>query len=380
MTRLSPALGLAVLVVLAAGCVTLPGGESGPTPTAAELEAQVDDADPPSAATATVVSERGDTVAYTEEMWLRDDGATNTETTDGRFRNVNDGEWAWFYDVGADRVTVIDANRTPDSHFAYLYDTQRTYFDELDVAAIEEATIDGRDTYHVTFEPPRDETVDTDITVLVGDTEFVIPLETSEADESAEPVADRIDVWIDQETLFPIKQELEGEGIDRTWTYTDLSFGDDIDDERFTFEPPEDAVVAQNVHPYGRSVDSIAAAESETNLTVTEPTHLPAGLERDSIEVSPSLAGDTMTATLRYVADDRRTLLVSTTTTTRLPDGAGESVTVGGRSVTKVESQFGTQLAWTCGEQVVSIFASAEFDLETAFAVAESIECGAESN
>ncbi|WP_226481618.1 LolA family protein [Natrinema amylolyticum] len=379
MTRLGPALGLAVLVVLAAGCVTLPGGERGSTPTAAELEAQIDDVDPPSAATATLVSERGDTVAYTEEMWLRDDGATRTETTDGRFRNVNDGEWAWFYDVGADRVTVIDANRTPDSHFAYLYDTQRTYFDELDVTAIEEATIDGRETYHVTFEPPRDETVDTDITVLVGDTEFVIPLETSETDESAAPVADRVDVWMDQETLFPVKQELEGEGIDRTWTYTDLSFGDDIDDDRFAFEPPEDAVVVQNVHPYGRSVDSIAAAESETNLTVTEPAHLPADLERDEIEVTPSLSGNATTATLRYADDDRRTILVSTTTTTRLPDGTGEPMTVGDRSMTKVESRFGTQLAWTCGEQTTTVFATSEFDLETAVAVAESIECGSDS-
>lgn len=368
-----PAVCLAVLV-LTAGCVTLPSGQSETTPTPAELEAQVDDAVPPDAATATLVSERGGTVAYTETIWMRDDGATRTETSDGLFRHVNDGERAWFYDVGADRVTVLDANRTPDSHFSYLYEMQRQYFDELTVTAIEESTIDDRETYHVTFQPPRDETVGTEITVLVGDTEFVIPLETGETDGS-DDAANRIDVWIDRETLFPVKQRLETDDGTRTWTYIDVSFGDDIPDERFAFDPPADAVVEQEVHPYGHAVDSVAAAESRTNLTVAEPTALPDGLERESVDVASYLFGDATAVKVRYTDDDRRAILASTTTVRRLPEGAGETVSIDGRSVTTVETEFGTQLEWTCGDRVIYLFATEGVEPETALSVAESIAC-----
>ena len=375
MTRSGTALAVAVFVVLAAGCVSLPGHDGGTTPTPAELEAQIEAAEPPSAATATLISEYGGNVTYTEQIWMRDDGATRSETTDGRYRNVNDGERAWFFDVGADRVTVMNASRVPDSHFAYLYEKQRRYFDELDVAAIEETTIEGRETYRVTFRPPRDETVDAKITVLVGNTEFVIPLETSEADGPDETPT-QIDVWIDQKTLFPIKQAVEGEDIDRTWTYSDISFGDDIDDDdRFTFEPPADAVVVQTVHPYPQSVDTIAAAEAKTNLTINEPTRLPAGLEREAIGIASYVGDGAMSAIVEYAADDGRTIVVSTTTAPRLHDGAGETVTIGGRSATKVETPFGTQLEWSCGEQTRYLFATDEFEPETALAVAESIDC-----
>lgn len=379
MTHPGRALSIVVLVVLAAGCVTLPGNGNGATLTESELEAQLEDAEPPSAATATLVTERaadGESETYTETIWMRDDGAFRSETADGAFRNVNDGERSWFYDVEADRVTVLDSNRTPDSHFDYLYDTQRQYFEELDVAAIEESTVDGRETYHVTFVPPRRDSVDSEITVLVGNTEFVVPLETSEADRPDDDVAEQIDVWIDRETLFPVKQRLEGDQMDRTWTYTDLSFGDDIDDERFEFEPPEDAVVEQGVHPYGQPVETIADAEAGTNLTVDEPTHLPGGLERDSIEIASYVFGDAMSATVRYADDDRRTILVSTTTVTRLPGGAGNPVSVGEKSATKIESEFGTRLEWPCDGQTTYVFATEEFDAETTLEVAESIECG----
>lgn len=368
---------LAVLV-LTAGCVTLPseGGETVPSP--ANLESQVDTATPPSAATATLISKRDGAVAYTEAIWMRDDGATRTETADGQFRHVNDGDRVWFYDVGADRVTVLDANRTPRSHFSYLYDMQRRYVDELDVSAIEASTIDGREVYHVTFEPPSERTVETDITVLVGDTEFVIPLETSEAAES-DVDATRIEVWFDQQTMFPIKQTVESNGTTRTWTYRDISFGDEIADERFTFTPPADAVVEQGVHPYGHSVESIAAAESRTNLTITEPAALPDGLERDSITVASYLFGNASAAKIRYTGDDRRAIVVSTTTVRRLPEGAGETVSVDGRSITTVETAFGTQLEWACGDQVRYLFATEGFDSETALDAAASIECDAKS-
>lgn len=373
MTRLGPALVLTVLVVLAAGCVSLPGDERGPTPAPAQLEERVSDAEPPRTATATLVTERGDTVAYRERMWMRADGATRTETTDGRYRNVDDGDRTWFYDARADRVTVLDANHTPDSHLSYVYDMQRRYFDRLDVTAVESATVDGRETHHVTFRPPRDETVDAKITVLVGNTEFVIPLETSEA-ETDDETPTRIDVWIDRETLFPIKQTVETAAGERTWTYADVSFGDAIDDERFEFEPPANATVVQDVHPYGRQVESIAAAESETNRPVAEPTHLPAALERESVRVAPSL-DDGTSAIVEYAADDGRSIVVSTAADSRLHDDGGESVAIGDASATKVETRFGTQLEWECGEQVVYLFATEGFDAETALAVAESIDC-----
>ena len=394
-------LSLAAVFAVTAGCLAVPTGDG--TPSAAELEADIAAAEPPTTATATLVSVHetdGGTTRYEEDMWMHADGRTAVETTtsDGtRYTNVGDGEYAWFYQHGADRVTVLDPERTGESHFDYLYDEQRRYFETLEVTAIEEATVDGRETYHVTFEPPRDVEGERTITVLVGNTEYVIPLESTdedvdEADDGATEAAtaatapvDSIDVWIDQETLFPIKQELETDAAERTWTYANASFDADIPDERFEFEPPADAVVEQDVHPLGTPFETVDDAAAAANVSVAEPTDLPEDLDRAEVEAAEYFFEDVSEVTIRYAADGENEsagdaadrLLVYAVSSPPRPqdyDEDGESVTIGDASATLVDSEFGTQLSWTCGERGYYLFGTESIEPETVVDVAESID------
>lgn len=396
-----PLLSLAVILALTAGCLAVPTADETPSP--AELEAEIAAADPPEMASATLesthVTDDG-TTTYEEDIWMHADGRTAVETTTGsgdRHTNVDDGEYAWFYDHEADRVTVLDSERTGESHFDYLYDEQRRYFETLEVTGIEEATVDGQETYHVTFEPPRDTGSERTITVLVGTTEYVVPLGSTDqnvdeaGDSSAEAATaatapvDSIDVWIDQETLFPVKQELATDEAERTWTYANLSFGEDVADERFEFEPPADAVVERDVHPLGTPFETVDGAAAAANVSVAEPTRLPGDLERTDVEAAEYFFEDVREVTIRYAADggDEATddaadrMLVYAVSSPPRPqeyDEDGESVTIGDESATLVDDEFGTQLAWTCGERGYYLFGTEAVEPETVVDVAESID------
>lgn len=84
-----------------------------------------------------------------------------------------------------------------------------------------QATVSDRETYVVSVQPPEDG-----------------------------PLADAVKnqtVWLDQENWFPIKQKTSMQIGNRTMTmtitYTDISYNASIPDEKFTFEPPENATV-----------------------------------------------------------------------------------------------------------------------------------------
>lgn len=389
------------LVVVTVGCVTVPTTDEA-TPSAAELQTEIAAAEPPEMATATLESVHATadgTTTYDEEIWMHTDGRTAVETTTAagdRYTNVDDGEYAWFYDHGADRVSVLDSERTGESHFEFLYDEQQRYFEDLDATNIDVTTVAGRETYHVTFEPPSEtDPAERTITVLVGDTEYVVPLESGDEDAGDEtddsstaddagstPAVEQIDVWIDQETLFPVKQELvSADGTERSWTYANLSFDEDVDAERFEFKPPTDAVVEKDIHPMGTPMETVADAEDAVNVSVAEPTWLPDDLAREDVEAAEYFFEDVREATIRYGADDGRSIVLAVSSPERPHDydADGESVTIGtdadSWTATQVESQFGTQLQWTCDGQGYYLFATEEFGPKTVQEVAESIDC-----
>lgn len=384
---------VAALVVLAAGCIAIPGDD---VPTAAELEAKIEDADPPETAVATVetTDSAGEETQYVKRIWMHEDGRTRVETTipDGETHlNVDDGERAWFYDEGADRVRVIDSEHTGDSHFEYLYDEQRRYFEELEVTAIEPATVDGRDAYHVTFEPPQDEPVDRTITVLVGDTEFVLPLESGDsAAEAGENYAvDRIDVWIDRETLFPLEQALEGgdRNLDVRWRYTDVAFDVAIEDDRFAFDVPPDATVMQDVHPVGKPVDTVAAAEREANVTVDEPSWLPEGFERREVTYAEYFFEDLTDVTIQYTDDDAVVAVTASPEPRPFAIDGGDPIDEStlesaglAADATAAETAFGTRVEWGCGDRSYGLFATDDLEAETALEIAASADCGGDGS
>ncbi|MDQ2052780.1 DUF2092 domain-containing protein [Natronolimnohabitans sp. A-GB9] len=150
---------------------------------------------------------------------------------------------------------------SPDSQWATYYEPDDSYENEavrsdradraaelrewydLDYQGTE--TIADRETYVLEVEA-RDEAVEEGLSVLVGDTEFVYALETVDREDDLD-VLERI-VWIDAEYEYPIKERLVYEGPDgdryeMTERFESVSFEEDVDDETFAFEPPENVTV-----------------------------------------------------------------------------------------------------------------------------------------
>ncbi|WP_254763418.1 LolA family protein [Natrinema marinum] len=105
--------------------------------------------------------------------------------------------------------------------------------------------IAGRET-HVLDVAAKNETVEKGISAIVGDTKYVYALETSNPREELLVVEQRL--WIDTEYDYPLKERVvfeapDGERIVLTDYYESVSFNDGLDDERFAFDPPENATV-----------------------------------------------------------------------------------------------------------------------------------------
>lgn len=239
-----PTLIVLALVVVSTGCVSVPGSTE-PTP-AESLESDIEAAEPPRSVTGTLtlsVTGDGQRTAYTGPVWLRDDGRSRIGTDgDGEFVRVDDGDRVWRYDADAGEGRVHDS-RSAKGLLAFKYAEQRRYFDEYAVTEIEETRVDGRAAYHVTFDPPTDETIERSVSVIVGETEFLLPLETAE--KPTDRPADRVELWIERDRQFPVRFRAEGDGFTLSIEYSDLSFDDGIPDERFEFEPPDSATATE---------------------------------------------------------------------------------------------------------------------------------------
>lgn len=99
---------------------------------------------------------------------------------------------------------------------------------------------------HVLAVEAKAEEVERGISLLVGDTEFVYALETDEVPE--EPTIVEQQIWVDAEYDYPLKERLvyegsNGERHEMVYEFETVSFNEGLDDETFTFEPPEGTVV-----------------------------------------------------------------------------------------------------------------------------------------
>ncbi|WP_436343176.1 LolA family protein [Natronorubrum sp. FCH18a] len=243
--RTLPSVAVLILVltvtVLGAGCVTFSGDDS----TATEFEDELAATDPPAAVTATLevtIDRGGERETITEPVWLRADGTSRIGDREqgSEFVRVDDGDRVWTYDGGDDAVTVRDSNATDTHYLEFAYTEQERYLEEYAVTTVEETTVDGHDAYRAAFDPPANETIERSVGIIVGDTEYVLPLETSDVDGT---YADSAELVTDQERFFPLEYHVEAGDLELSITYSDVTFDERIDDDRFTFEPPESATV-----------------------------------------------------------------------------------------------------------------------------------------
>lgn len=99
---------------------------------------------------------------------------------------------------------------------------------------------------HVLDLEAKNETVETEVSAIVGATRFVFALETSNPKEELRVVEQRL--WIDTEYTYPLKEKVvfeepDGERIIMTEQFESVTFNTGLDNETFSFQPPENATV-----------------------------------------------------------------------------------------------------------------------------------------
>lgn len=237
----------AVMVVLAvtvvgAGCVSF----SGTDPVEAEFTEGVESAEPPETMSATLEVEielDGERKTISEPVWIADDASRIGDVDDGSdFLRVDDGDSVWYYDAENETSTTRDSNATAHTYFSFVYAEQERYLDEYDLTGVEETTSDGDDAFRADFDPPSNETIERSIGVSVGNTEYVLPLETSDVEGT---YADSVEVVSDDEYSFPLEYNVEDDdrSLEVSITYTDVTFDEELEDDRFAFDPDDSTAV-----------------------------------------------------------------------------------------------------------------------------------------
>ncbi|OIB58629.1 LolA family protein [Natrialba sp. SSL1] len=399
---------LVPLLVLLAGCT----GPLASDLSASDLEAEFEETAPPAEVSATVeIREEidGDVRERTEEVWLRDDGAVRIDpvsdsTDDPGALTVSDGETRWYYDNATGSTTAIEVDPDASSWLEGLYDQQERYLAAYDLTDATETTVEDRDSYHLTFEPPANETVDQSVSILVGETAYELPVSTTE--EPSELGVDRVEVWLDQETLFPIKHQIAGDDLLLETTYTDLTVDDEFDDDLFEFTPPAengDVVGTEGEDEGGdgeggetepsptddenetdylplptiEDHDSVADAEEAVPFAVAEPrpSTLPDDVIFDGATSYEFPDEDRTQVTVFYRSESAGSLMITTSDGPREFATNGHEVSVGEATGSLEQTSQSTELQWSCDEQYYSIYADNELGDDTALEIAQQLGC-----
>lgn len=380
-----PATIAVLFVVLVAGCVAVPS--TGVSDTA--LETQVDEATPPAEIAATVEINHtidGETTTVHETAQFRVDGASRIETADGMLI-VSNGTTRWQYDRDADAAQRLEVDPNASSFLEGVYAQQERYVERYEIESIEETTIDGRDAYQVAFDPPANESIGRSITVLVGDTEYAIPLQRNDGDfDGEERSTETVEVWFDQEHLFPVKHRVAGDGVSLETTYRNLTVNPGFDDDRFEFEPPTDENGSEGVEeialPSIVTHETVADADDTVPFSVAQPPAetIPDALSLDEITSYEFPDEERQQVSVSYRGDGD-TITVTTSDGPRLFARGGEDVPIGDTTGTIADTDEGTELAWSCdgadGDLYYSIFVSDGLadDRQLALEIGRALEC-----
>lgn len=216
---------------------------------------------------------------------------------------VQNGSTTWYYDSATNEVTRMNISSDLTGNDMVDGDTIERLLDEFDVSHAGTETVADRET-HV--------------------------LELSPANESGSGMATYEDakIWVDSEYWYPLQYEvslsLDNETTTVSMAYEEVSFNEGIPDERFQFEPPEDAEVTTNeLSADITEVDDLAAADAETDFDVGEPV-VPNRFTLSGVQIIES--DDTASVTASFESDDG-TLSYIASRDTNLPDG--DAVQVG---------------------------------------------------
>jgi outer membrane lipoprotein-sorting protein len=337
-----------IAVVVLSGCSAAVGplSENTEQTVAEQAEQRLTEIDGFSATRITTVTVDGETRITKAEVWMRpstNEMRSHVVSPEKRAGDVSviGTESIWYYDASENVVTRmnITASRSNETTIG----TQLTeLISERELVYEGQTTIDGRQTHKIRIE--------------------------AEEDSGQGVGMANVTMWISEEKQFPVKIRYSSAGelnMTSTIRYTDLTINPDLDDDRFTFEPPANATVktpSMNVE----SFDSREALDAATNVSVPNPD-LPEGFSfeqatkyEESFSVTYSNGSTSMFVS--YSDDSQMT-----------QSDRGEQVSIGEHEGRLVESNSLTLVRWTCDGARLTV--AGDLPRESILETARSIQC-----
>ncbi|PSP20738.1 hypothetical protein BRC61_06870 [Halobacteriales archaeon QH_10_65_19] len=284
--------------------------------------------------------------------------------------------WRYFQDE--QRAVRVDADRQVDDRTQTFHRHTRELLDQYEATYVRTETVEDRETHVVELTPPDDTAIKLSLDVQAGNTDYEFELEEARDERW---FVTRETLWIDKETTYPVKQEVEwtdeegnvvGSNIQK---YHELTVGADIDEEEaFDFDPPERANVTDPTVPEMETYPSVESAASAVEFTVPEPV-LPSGYELEEAMVQ-TFDGD-QGVTLTYTRG-AQTITVRVSERTLRADGDRiVDSNVGDVDGTLLSVDGRTSLAWDCGD--LSYRVSGLPDVDALTGIADSVGCDSDS-
>ncbi len=353
-----PTVAVLALAVLLAGCLSLSVGDTDPDPEAllGEVAESHGDVEAIEAVRTTELERDGNRVSWTQRVLERPPDAvraellesTDPDRTPGDLSATNDSH-AWTYDAEADvaEVRLRDERGlrpTPEDPRGTYEELLGGY--ELSYEGTEE--LEGGVAHVVEATEPTNETVERSVGLLVGDTAYVLPIETDLEDAEVSRT-----VWIDDELRYPVREHVEierpeGPNGSVTRSYEELTVDPELDEE--PFEPPADAEVVDLGPDRHDRFDSLEATDDAVDLDLPEPP-VDEGYAFDGAVVREDR--EETTVSLWYVEEgetDRQLYVELTESDRNLIRADWEETTVGEQDGLVGESHGFDFFAWECAD------------------------------
>jgi len=386
-SRLRSARLLAVLAVLSLAVVATAyvafdtPGSSSSAPIGADAGDTYEAIDGVDATRTTVVERGGDVRRTVASVQLRPDSDHRrvevVEATDRRHEVlVENDSTVWLYDRDAGRVSRFSASGSVAG--PTFGDRVERLFERLNVTERDDsATVDGVSPLPVV---PQDAAAPTATTDTAGlrlsfeGTESVSGREAYVLKLSApgeEPDAFQQTLWVDTRRFFALQRQTtwteDGQRTTVDTVYENVTFDPGLDEDAFTFDPPENATVETLETPDRTAYASVEELRAATNVSVPDPD-VPSSLQ---LAVATQTTGEVDGVGLRYV-NDTSSVSVAKYNRTFPPRGDRE-VTVAGQDAA-VSLGSTTSVSWNCGAYRYTVRGEG-VPVDALLAVAESVGC-----
>ncbi|ELZ08417.1 outer membrane lipoprotein carrier protein LolA [Halovivax asiaticus JCM 14624] len=302
----------------------------------------------------TSMSDGTETQSVTYEVWQRSAGEMRMEVVDADEGlgapdvMVLDGSTTWMYDEDGNRAVRMDMGFDPEEMMEFGEQLNDVAFDGMEAERVGTDTVADRPVTKVE---------------LTGNESGLMPSEMT--------------LWIDDETYYPLKQEMEmpgQSGVTMTMTYDEFDPDAELSDDRFTFDPPEDAEVLDFDDLPTETHDDVESADEVVPFDLPEPT-VPEAYTLNSSMTMQNLQG--WSASLQYTdgADDHLSVSVAQASGNAMLGFGGETIEIGDVEATKTSTELlnisSTSIRWTNDDLIYTVSGTA--DEETLRSIAESI-------